>query len=380
MSGKTGRIAAGMRRRLMTARLYAAVAAAWFVLAAGARVEWIEKDHDFGTMKEEAGPKGAFSRFVNLGPDTVSIFNVRPSCGCTRGDWDDSPVAPGDTATVSYAYDPHLMPGKFDKSVKVMLSDGSRHTIRIRGNVVGTPESLSVIYPLDGGELKLSETSLNLGETAFGRKPLGFVNAYFTSADTVRPSALSSTPAMTVEPDSPAAGPGDVLTFTIAYDTSKGGVYGPVEASARITLPDGRGDATLPVSLYVLPDSKTLMTLQGGKNPVCELPMKLLDLGVIGNAEKRRNLTAEFSITNAGKGALDIYRIVTPRKGISVVSAPSRLKPGKKGTVKLEIDPDALPAGPMRENITILSSDPRSPRLELPVAYMKEGPAGSDAR
>lgn len=357
---------------MLPAALTVGIAVLCAVPDAGADVRWLEKDYDFGTMREEAGPKEGVSRFINLGPDTVSLFSVRPSCGCTRADWDDSPVAPGDTVRIAYTYDPHLMPGRFDKSVKVMLSDGSRHTIRIRGNVVGTPETLSTIYPLDGGEFRLSETGLNLGETAHGRRPIGFVNAYVTASDTVWLDARTSSPGLTAVPDRPKAGPGDIVTFTVAFDTREAGVYGPLEENVTVSMSGGRGEATLPVKLYVVPDAMTLMTMQGGKNPVCEPAEKLLDIGMIGPGREKETLDALFTLSNPGKGTLEIYRIVSPRAGIRIKNAPKHIKPGKKATVKVEIDVARLPGGPVRDEITILSSDPRNPRLTLPVAYMKK--------
>lgn len=46
-------------------------------------IVWLEKEYDFGLMKEEAGPKTGSVRLVNTGPEEAVITGARPSCGCT---------------------------------------------------------------------------------------------------------------------------------------------------------------------------------------------------------------------------------------------------------------------------------------------------------
>lgn len=164
-----------------------AVATLMLTLAVKAEVRWIEKDYDFGLMKEVAGPKTGHARFVNLGPDPVTIFSVRPSCGCTSAEFSDEPVAPGDTATISFTYDPTERPGRFEKSVKVRFTDGKQFSIPIRGNVLGTPESVALLFPVDAGDMRLSDSVLDLKEVTFGHTPVRFFSAYSLSLDSITP-------------------------------------------------------------------------------------------------------------------------------------------------------------------------------------------------
>ena len=59
-------------------------------------IVWLEKEYDFGLMKEEAGPKTGSVRLVNTGPEEAVITGARPSCGCTGVAYPDDPIAPGD--------------------------------------------------------------------------------------------------------------------------------------------------------------------------------------------------------------------------------------------------------------------------------------------
>lgn len=334
------------------------------VLSARARVKWIERDHDFGLMKEIAGPKTGFSRFVNMGPDTISIFNVRPSCGCTSADWSKDPLAPGDTAVVSYTYDPTMRPGKFDKSVKVQLSDGSRHAIRITGNVLGTPESLATLYPLEAGYLRLSEMKVDMGEVSKGHNPIAFVNAYCLAQDTVIPRVSVNIPGLRVTPSTPKAGPGDLITYTLEYSL-RDAQYGPLEGEILFST-DDEPATPLPWKAYVLPNPDLLLRAQQGKNPYCEVSPQPVDFGMqpMGNG----TVEAELTLSNTGNGPLEIYRIVSGSEALKAVAPAKPLKPGKKTKVIVTLDTDRIAKGPARIPLTLITNDPAHTRLEIPVA------------
>lgn len=88
-------------------------------------------------------------RLVNTGSEEAVITGARPSCGCTGVAYPDDPIAPGDTVRFSFTYNPLGRPGRFEKSIRVYIGDFDIATIRIRGNVLGTPESLSTLYPVE---------------------------------------------------------------------------------------------------------------------------------------------------------------------------------------------------------------------------------------
>lgn len=75
-------------------------------------IVWLEKEYDFGLMKEEAGPKTGSVRLVNTGPEEAVITGARPSCGCTGVAYPDDPIAPGDTVKFSFTIQPPRTSGK----------------------------------------------------------------------------------------------------------------------------------------------------------------------------------------------------------------------------------------------------------------------------
>lgn len=331
--------------------------------AGSARIQWLEKDFDFGLMREEDGPQTGRSRFVNLGPDTISIFSVRPSCGCTSADFSETPIMPGDTATISYTYDPHMRPGKFDKSVRVRLSDGNRHTIRITGNVLGTPQSVGTLFPFDAGPLKLSESVVNAGEVTMGQAPVLFVNSYCMSLDSIQPVFKSTDKALVTGPKNCKVGPGEVSAFSMNLNTYALEDYGPIEIPVELTPdPADPGQTyTLTFKAFVSPDPRHLIGMQKGKSPRATLPAGPIE---IGSGSRK----AEISIGNAGKGPLEVLSISSPSDAISVPKLPKPIKPGKQAKAIINIDPANLPVSPARITVDIVTNDPDHPHQTATLA------------
>lgn len=200
-----------------------------------ADVVWLEKDYDFGLMKEEAGPRTGSVRLVNTGPEPVVITGARPSCGCTGVAYPEDPIEPGDTVNFSFTYNPLGRPGKFAKSIRVYIGDFDMATIRIRGNVLGTPESLTTLYPVEGpAPLRLSADKVFGGEIPHGRSRHFFVNGYNQSPDSVRLILASADKSMSVIASSDTIGPGDIVTFSLYFNSRQ--TKGPGTVSIPVTV------------------------------------------------------------------------------------------------------------------------------------------------
>lgn len=336
--------------------------------SASQQIRWIEKDYDFGLMKEIAGPKTGTSRFVNIGSDTISIADVRPSCGCTSADFSDTPIAPGDTARISYTYNPAMRPGKFIKHVKVRFADNSRASIEIRGNVLGTPESLSQLYPFGNETLHLSDSILTVGEIAMGRAPVTFVNAYVLSTDSVTPVVSSPSDALKISASQQKGGPGDIITYSLDFDSRKHGQYGTVEIPITFTLDDEQ-PASATFRTFVIPDTEYLRIKQNGKTPACDLSPNPITVSDLTHKHfDDSEVKTEFEVINEGNGPLEILRIYSDDPAITIRKAPKIVKPNKRATVKLTINPAKLYSNPARIPVEVITSDPIHPHLQLFIA------------
>jgi len=84
-------------------------------------IEWVtETEHDFGDLLYQQKQSFDFT-FKNISDQAIVIDNVRPQCGCTAPDWDNSPIEPDSTGVIRITYDASKE-GYFRKKIKVFFS------------------------------------------------------------------------------------------------------------------------------------------------------------------------------------------------------------------------------------------------------------------
>ncbi|MFW5820263.1 MAG: DUF1573 domain-containing protein [Bacteroidota bacterium] len=73
--------------------------------------------YDFGTIEYNSDGRCYFE-FTNDSHQDLIINVVRTTCGCTRPEWPDEPVMPGEKGRIGITYNTKL-PGRFHKSISV---------------------------------------------------------------------------------------------------------------------------------------------------------------------------------------------------------------------------------------------------------------------
>ena len=198
---------------------------------------------DFGMIQEQAGKQKRRIFLVNEGPAEDCILRVRPTCGCTAADFSKEVVMPGDSAWIDIVYDPKGRPGKINKGVRVYRSDGEVMLIPLSGVVIGTPETLSLSYPVEAGPLRLSEDTIVAGELKKGNARHIFINAYNASEHPVTPRITC-----------PEA-PDKALSLDIVPEVIPPGEIGTVSFYLNSRFEERTGAVTYDISLY--PDTDT---------------------------------------------------------------------------------------------------------------------------
>lgn len=351
----------------MTASLLLAAAA----FTARGEIVWLESSYDFGLMKEIAGPRTGSVRFVNRGPGEVTVVAARPSCGCTSSTYPEEPVAPGDTATITFTYDPDRLPGRFDKTVKVRFADGARKTIRITGNVLGAPESVARYYPAAIGSLCMDTDRVLLGNVTAGRLPASFVKIYNQSTDSISAAASSACKALSHDLSASKAGPGDILTLALTLDTRAYATPGPFEIPVQITETASGGETssrTIRVTGTIIPARPAVLPADLSKAPRAVAIPPMCDLGNLqGDA-----VSVQLHILNEGKKQLNVIRVWSDNPALVVTDTPKTVKSGHNADISGTLDLRALRTGPFRFDVNVATDDPVNPLLKYTVAGIKE--------
>lgn len=189
-------------------------------MLARAEMKLVDPVYDFGIIREIDGSRTGTAHIVNVGKKDAIIRDVRPSCGCTGADYPKDPIAPGDTAVVSFTYNPAGRPGNFNKTVKVYTEDpDERLVIMLKGRVVGTPQTLSYNYPIECGPLRLSEDKIDLSNVKQGSGRHAFIRMVNQSMDTVRPIWANTDKALSIDVTPKELGPGEIATLGIYFNS-----------------------------------------------------------------------------------------------------------------------------------------------------------------
>lgn len=323
---------------------------------------WLEQKHDFGAFDENLGRVYCNFRLVNTGDEPIAIINVRANCGCTRPEYDTSPIAPGDTSVIRVGFDPSGRPGRFVKYVNVDLdSSPKRSSLRIMGTVIGAENTLKSRFPVALGPMKLRSKIIAYGDVYKTHTGSQFLEGYNASPDTLHP-VVDNVPdyiAVTVEPR--AVPPGDRFVISTLIYGDKTPNWGLVTDSMTVKpTPDYPESVTVETVAIVGEDFTTLTARQRDEAPLIDTDVTALDLRRISRDSKP--LTRTFTITNRGKSPLLIRRISCPDKAVDIKFKADKIKPGKSAKVKVTVKPSLLgDAELLNSRINIIANDPDHP-------------------
>jgi hypothetical protein len=101
-----------------------------------ARIQFVEKAYDFGTMYQNEEASHVFT-FRNIGNDVLKIEKVKSSCGCTAALPQKRELDPGDETTMTVTFKSGSMRNRVTKRVHIDTNDAvePRMTLTITATV-----------------------------------------------------------------------------------------------------------------------------------------------------------------------------------------------------------------------------------------------------
>ena len=337
---------------------------AFFMLGGSLRADelkWLSTDYNFGSFLEADGKRSGSVQFVNVGTEPTIINRVKPTCGCTVAQYTEGEIAPGDTATISFTYNPAGRPGRFIKHIRVYTgADNQLTQVTIRGTVIGAAQTLAKEYPIVAGGLRLSTDTLNMGHITMGSSRNEFIHGYNQSTDTLLISLRNVPSAVSLGISSRKIAPGDIFTLSVYLNTTEGLELGENSLSLDVvssTPKEGKKEIPFTVKCYVDPDFSSITPEQMKEAPVINLYPSAIEIGTV--TEKDKNIKAEVSILNEGKTPLTVKRIYSPQIKLKKVSkTPIIIKPGQTKKIEVTFDATEIPAGLFNIPVEILTDDP----------------------
>lgn len=348
----------------MRTRHFLTLAAALAISGAFAdNLKWLSTEYDFGTIREESGKAHGQVQFVNLGTEATVIQRVKSTCGCTGVGYTEGIIAPGDTATIWFDYNPTGRPGRFLKHVKAYTGvDSDLTSIAIKGTVIGSPRSLDSKYPVTAGSMRLSADVIPMGHTVWGTSRHEYIHGYNQSGDTLRLSWKDVPPYISLGASSLDIAPGDLFTLSAYMNTRDGAEIGTLDTPFILMADYGGEHREIPVHVTadIVPDTSAYTEQQLRDAPSALAFPSIIDLGEITSSKA---VPVEFAVKNEGHTALAVKRVHCPQLPglLKVKSMPKSLKPGDWKPVKGSVDPSRLPHGNFKIPIETVTDDPLHP-------------------
>jgi hypothetical protein len=340
-----------------------------------------ETSYDFGTVGENDGYAEHIFKFKNTGNAPLTINRVQASCGCTRPEWTQSPVEPGQEGIIIITFNPKGRLGNFNKSATVYTNEDNgykRHKLTVTGNVVEKPRDPYATYIDTTGNVGIEAKDLafkNFNPAGINKKAMYIKNynaetVYFSWEDVPDYIAVTC-------PDSLKADwPGEISVVIDGTKTSE--KRGRIKDSFKWTVKNREGKVlgseNITATVNYIDDFSQLSPLQSVNAARLEIKNSQVQfenvksgfLGFGGTADK------EFILTNTGKSDLTLYSVSSDDSRIHLPELNGKIiKAGESLTVKVTVKAKEL-HGSIDNDVYVICNDPKGP-----VRMIKVTAAGS---
>jgi len=327
------------------------------------KVKFKTISHNFGEIKEEAGPATISFNFKNEGNGPVSLTSVRASCGCTTPEWTKEPVAAGKEGVVTASYNPRNRPGKFNKSITVK-TDGEPEVIvlRISGNVIPRPKGPQDYYPMEIGNLRFKSTHVYFGDVMNDGIDSASTLVYNQGEVPININTESTVlpPHITMTASGNVINPKDTIRLSFTYDAVKKNNWGYNFDYFKLIT----DDADTPEKRVNI--SATIKENFGELSAETLRPKITFDKlsHNFGEIEQKTKVSTTFTITNEGEAPLLIRKTKASCGCTATKPAKTELAPGESTTVDVTFNSGSY-KGKQKKSVTVIVNDPSKPMTTL---------------
>ncbi len=343
----------------------------------------VETSHDFGSIGESDGYAEYIFRFKNTGNAPLSISRVQASCGCTKPEWTQAPVEPGQEGVIIITFNPKGRIGNFNKSATVYTNeeDGyKRHKLTITGIVTEKPGENPYITYVDtiGGIGIENKNFIYKTFTTSGPNKLGtHIKNYNT--ETVYFSWENIPDYITVSsPDSLKADwPGEIDVAIDGIKTSdrRGRIADKLTWKVKNEKGQTLGSGNISATVNYIDDFNKLSPLQSVSAPSLEIKSTQLEFGEVksgflgmfgGSASK------QIILTNTGKSDLILHSVSSDDSRVNLPDLKGKaIKAGESFSVNVTIKAKELESENIDTDIYVICNDPKGPIRRIKVTAEK---------
>ncbi len=338
----------------------------------GPKIEFDEKQHNFGDIREDIKYATHRFSFKNTGTQDLFINTVQTSCGCTTPDWTRDTIRPGQSGYVDAKYETIGRIGSFQK------------TITVYSNAVNYPfVHLDILGNVQKDIIKKEPEYTTPGQITLTPPTVSFKPVFDHKADTqtlritngtpysTQFSAIENLPAFCQVIGMPQSlEPNESAKIKIVLDGRKINTYGFGAFEAAVPSDNVLFPYT---GFYVAYERKQFFPKMTAKE-LAKAAKLTTDKTVIdlGSAESGEIFNTQFTFTNTGKSDLKLHEITPQCPCVKVEYIKNELKPGESTVIKMRFD-SGIKQGKSTQTISIISNDPAQPERNIYlVAHLPE--------
>lgn len=330
---------------------------------AGPQIQIDKNVHNFGLIKEEAGPVSYNFVIKNTGSSPLIISRVNSSCGCAVSEWSKEPLAPGANTIIKATYNPKGRPGTFNQSITVYTNATSSGTVlTIRGQVEPQPKTPEETYRRRIGDLGMSNSHVSVGKVSNKDKVSSSLDIYNFGEEPATLSFQRVPSHISITPNPKTLKPNEAGTIDVIFDASNAEDWGFVISRISILINGKQTQGNLiSISGSIEEDFSRLSEKELSNAPQISFKETQMDFGSIDEGTLVKH---EFEFTNSGKSDLIIRKIRASCGCTTVAPNVTALKPGEKSSISASFRTSGY-TGRQSKTITVITNDPKQSTMIL---------------
>ncbi len=298
---------------------------------------------------------------------SITITDVRSSCGCTVASFPKQPIANGKSFKISAEYDARQM-GHFEKQLAVYVEQGSKPIyLTLRGVVVEEVVDYKGDFPLELGDLRADNNNIEFDDVNRGERPIQRINILNTTSKAISPQVMHLPDYLQaqVSPSTIAPGRSGVVTLTLLSDRLRD--FGLSQTTVYLGKNPGdhvSADKAIDVSAVLLPSFKEITEETRQYTPKLELSASRLDLGSFEGKKKKRG---EIIITNHGRTDLEIRSIQMFTAGLEISLSTRTIAPSASAKLRITAVASAMRKIRTQPRVLMITNDPDKAKVVIAV-------------
>ncbi len=321
-----------------------------------------QKNPDFGNLKEVDSIAVLKFPFTNTGKSSIKITNIEIPCGCMKGEWSDSSIAPGKDGEFRIRFQTHNRPGPFEKEVTV-INNGlpSKLKVKFTGMVEPKPKSIEEDFPEQLGALRFKSTKLSLGNITT-RGPVERVFEIYNSSDNPVTFSDQKTPAhISLDFFESSIAAKSFGKFKVTYDPIAKNDFGYCKDVVSFVSSDSSTRKEL--ELFCGIKEYFADTIDLALAPKLVLSKGAHDFGTI---KPEQSDSTTFKLSNIGKQVLIVRKIQYNNELLACKLGNIEIKPGGSTELSVKLLPQSK-NGRKSDGVILYVNDPVAPRHSLKI-------------